>query len=220
MRIDLHNHTAYSPDSRVSPRETVAMARRRGLQGVAITDHNSIGGIAEAEDAADSEFLVIPGLEVSSRDGHILAYGIREIVPRDRSPTETVEEIVARGGVAVAAHPYRFWSGLGELGLRQARFLAYETLNARTLRGGNARADRMAGEQGLGRTGGSDSHFLDEIGAASTVFDSNLSSVDAVLEAIARAATKAEGRSRGAAVTGRYVAKSVSEWMVRGFRRI
>src|SRR5438046_143444 len=126
----------YSPDSRVSPTDLVACARQLRLDGIAITDHNSVAGIREAE-AAAGDLIILPGIEISTRSGHVIAYGVREPIPRDLSVGETVERITALGGVAVAAHPYRFWSGVGEAALSKARFAAYETCNARTLRRGN-----------------------------------------------------------------------------------
>ena len=220
MLLDLHNHTLHSPDSRVRPKDLVEAATRAGLGGVAVTDHNAVSGIAEAEAAADASFLVLPGIEISTADGHVLAYGIRELIPRNLSVTETIEQIEALGGVAVAAHPYRFWSGLGEEGLVQGRFPAYETANARTLRRGNERARLTARRLRIGETGGSDSHFLEEIAMAATVIDGDPSGIDGVLQAIGQGKTTSRGRNRGPAATARYVSKCVSEWMVRGFRRI
>jgi predicted metal-dependent phosphoesterase TrpH len=220
MRLDLHNHTRYSPDSRVAPADLVRVARKAGLDGVAITDHNAVGGIREAEEAAGTEFVVIPGLEISTKSGHVLAYGIREVVPRDLSVAETVRRIEAIGGVAVAAHPYRFWSGLGEAALSEASFVAYETCNARTLRGGNERARALALARKVGQTGGSDSHFLDEVGQAITTLDSGIVRPEEVVELLEARKTSAEGRSRGASATVRYVTKAVGEWIFRGMRRI
>ena len=220
MLLDLHNHTRYSPDSRVAPAELVAAARRIGLQGLAITDHNAVAGIAEAEAAAGKDFVILPGIEVSSASGHILGYGVREVVPRDLGVAETVERITALGGVAVAAHPFRFWSGLGEDALGQARFPAYETSNARTLRGGNARARERAKSSQVGETGGSDSHFLDEVARAVTAFDAGITSSDGLLEVIARGKTRSQGFDRDAGGTLRYVPKAIREWIGRGMRRI
>ncbi len=220
MLLDLHNHTRYSPDSRVSPADLVATARRAGLGGVAITDHNAVGGVREAQEAAGSGFLVVPGLEVSTVSGHVLAYGVREVVPRDRSVAETVERITALGGVAVAAHPFRFWSGLGGKALAEARFSAFETTNARTLRRGNVRARRQAHEARVGETGGSDSHFLDEVARAATIVEAEAASVDDVLQLLGQGKTRSQGLDRGAAGTLRYVPKAVGEWLGRGMRRI
>ncbi|MGQ0797554.1 MAG: CehA/McbA family metallohydrolase [Methanobacteriota archaeon] len=220
MLLDLHNHTRYSPDSRVAPRDLVERARHRGLQGLAVTDHNSIGGLREAEGAAGDRFVVIPAVEVSTRDGHVLAYGVREPVPRDLGVVETIERIVALGGVAVAAHPYRFWSGLGPVATTSGRFHAYETANARTLRRGNVRAKALARARRVGETGGSDAHFLDEVGLATTSIDAGALDVDGVLQAIAQGRSTVTGRDRGAAATPRYVAKCIGEWLLRGMRRI
>lgn len=220
MLLDLHNHTRYSPDSRVAPGELVAAARRLGLEGLAITDHNAVGGIREAESAAGDGFLVVPGIEVSTASGHVLGYGVREVVPRDLSVAETVERIVALGGIAVAAHPFRFWSGLGGEALGEARFPAYETMNARTLRRGNRRARERARAAKVGETGGSDSHYLDEVARAATVVETGITSLDGVLQMLSQGGTKAQGTSRGVGGTLRYVPKAVSEWMGRGMRRM
>ena len=220
MLLDLHNHTRYSPDSRVSPAELVTVARRIGLQGIAITDHNAVSGIREAREAAGEGFLVLPGTEVSTRDGHLLAYGVDEAVARDLSVGETVERITALGGVAVAAHPYRFWSGLGEDALGQARFPAFETCNGRTLKWGNGRARAKARAVHVGETGGSDSHFLDEVARAVTSVNSGPTHEGDVLQALAQGKTKAQGFDRGAAGTARYVTKALSEWLLRGMKRI
>ncbi len=218
MRLDLHNHTAYSPDSRVRPADLVSAARRAALDGLAITDHNAVGGVREAEEAAGTGFLVLPGIEISTAAGHVLAYGIREVVPRDLSVAETVERVTALGGVAVAAHPYRFWSGIGEAALLEAPFPAYETANARTLRRGNVRARARAHESRVGETGGSDSHFLDEVARAVTVVDA--ATVEDVLQRVGQGKTRSEGADRGAAGTLRYVPKAVGEWLARGMHRI
>src|SRR3989442_359556 len=93
MLLDLHNHTRYSPDSRVDPAELVKLARKIRLAGVAVTDHNSVGGIAAAEQAAGRDFLVIPAIEVSTKSRPVLWYGIRGIVLR----VDDVLQLLAQG---------------------------------------------------------------------------------------------------------------------------
>jgi predicted metal-dependent phosphoesterase TrpH len=220
MLLDLHNHTYFSPDSRVSPADLVARAKTEGVGGLAVTDHNSVRGIRDAEAAAGRDLVIIPATEVSTRSGHVLAYGVRREIPRDLSVAETVERIVALGGVAVAAHPYRFWSGLGEPAVFEAPFPALETCNSRTLRRGNARAAETARERKVGQTGGSDSHFLDEVARAVTVVNGGVLGVDDVLQALGQGRTSAKGIDRGASATVRYVSKCVGEWLLRGMRRI
>ncbi len=215
MFFDLHNHTRHSPDSRVAPKELVALGQRAGLAGIAITDHNSTSAIREATEAVRGDFLVIPGIEVSTRSGHVLGYGVGKVVPRGLSV-----RIVAAGGVPVAAHPFRFWSGLGDEGLAETSFPAHETRNGRTLRRGNERAHERARALRVGETGGSDSHFLDEVAKALTVIDAGDLPLDDVLQELGQGKTTAQGTDRGAGATARYVTKAVSEWIGRGMRRI
>jgi len=222
MRLDLHTHSRHSPDSRLDPRDIVRQAKSLGLDGIALTDHNAIAGVKEAKEySKDLEgFVVIGAIEVSTTEGHILAYGVNEMIPRDLSPQETVERIIAQGGVAVAAHPYRFWSGLGEKVTLETPFAIYEVQNARTSKRGNGRATDLAARGGKGRTGGSDGHFIDEIGRAVTVLDERLQKEDDILQALSGKRTDVAGTDRGPRATMRYVPKSIVEWMGRGFRRI
>jgi hypothetical protein len=78
----------------------------------------------------------------------------------------------------------------------------------------------MAVARKVGQTGGSDSHFLDEIGRAVTLIDSGCVRAEDVVEILRARKTSAEGRSRGASATARYVTKAVGEWLLRGMRRI
>ncbi|HEV8595357.1 MAG TPA: CehA/McbA family metallohydrolase [Thermoplasmata archaeon] len=220
MRLDLHMHSRYSPDSKLDPIEMVKVAKARGLDGIAITDHNAVDGAKKARAYGDSAgVLVIVATEVSTADGHVLAYGVDQTLPRDRSARETVEDTLALAGVPVAAHPYRFWSGLGEEETLASSFAAYEAQNARTLRRGNTRAQSLAAAQRVGLTGGSDAHFYHEIGRAVTIVDGG-STEGEVLEALRGGTTHAEGTDRGAGATAQYVTKAVGEWIARGFRRI
>jgi len=220
VRVDLHSHSRFSPDSALDPVEMVKVAKVRGLDGLAITDHNAVAGAAAAREYARSVgLLVIRGTEVSTEDGHVLAYGVAEPIPRGLGSRETVDRILALGGLPVAAHPFRFWSGLGETQTVGPPFAAYEVQNARTLRRGNARARALAANRGVGAVGGSDAHFLDEIGRAVTLVE-GVSTEEEVLEAIRRGRAQAEGVDRGGRATVRYVTKAVGEWMLRGFHRI
>jgi len=221
MRLDLHTHSLYSPDSRLAPIDLVKHAKAAGLDGIAVTDHNSLGGARMAHEYARGMkgFVVLRGLEISAREGHVLAYGVRSEVPRGMGTRETVERVEALGGVAVAAHPYRFWSGLGEAETLRGRFAAFETQNARTLGGGNARAQDLARLHGVGGTGGSDAHFQDEVGRAWCRFEPSGTEGD-LLGQLARRTTRGEGTNRTARGTMRYVPKAIGEWALRGFRRI
>ncbi len=197
------------------------VARARGLHGLAVTDHNSLGGSQEAlELARGSDLVVVRGMEISSRDGHILAYGVDEEVPRGLNAAETVQRIEDLGGLAVAAHPYRFWSGLREEDVRAARFQAVEALNSRSVTRHNRRAGALGRELQLPVTGGSDAHRLADIGRALVTIPKGAESEEEVLQALRRGEGRLAGSSRTFGRTLRYVGKSVSEWIFRGFRKI
>jgi len=183
VKVDLHVHTVYSSDSLITLEQLVFWAKRRGLSAVAVTDHNCVEGALKM--AKEKNFLVIPGTEVTSRDGHIVALNVREAIPRDLSADETVARIHAAGGIAVACHPFALFKGsLGEH--TSGKFDAIETINAsaspfkRSVR----KAEEVAARFGLPRVAGTDAHYAPAIGYAYTVVDAELS-VDAVVKAIA-----------------------------------
>lgn len=180
---DLHIHTHFS-DGTDSPIGVLSSARRAGLDVIAITDHDAIEGALEAAAVAESlgpTPQVVVGEEVSSRDGHILALFIRELVPADLSAEETVAAIHAQGGLAVAAHPY--WRvgregrtgrvyAVGEL-IAEVAFDAIEVINGGftpSMVAANARAGRRAQELGRTVVGGSDAHVRHAVGWAHTRF--------------------------------------------------
>lgn len=170
MRFDIHVHSCFS-DGLPTPREIVEHCRKIGLDGVAITDHDAIEGSLEALKYATSDFIVIPGMEVSAREGHILALGIRRPVESRLSAEETVRRIHELGGIAIAAHPYDIYrNGVGDL-ITTIGFDAVEVVNGHTF--GNSRNPvEMALEAKLPMVGGTDAHSLGEIGNVSIVTDS------------------------------------------------
>lgn len=222
MRIDIHIHSSYSSDGRVSPEEILRHAKKIELDGIAITDHNEIKGSVKLwkENKNTKAFVVIPGMEVSSIEGHILALGVMELIPRGQTPEETIQKITDLGGVAIASHPYRFWSGLGEERVRKSKFEVIEVMNSRSLKKENIKAKKLAKELGCGRTGGSDSHSLTHLGNAYTKFENPSSNTDDILEQIKKGRTKGEGTNRKRSETPRYAAGCVYLWFKRGMRRI
>ena len=169
MRIDLHCHTCYSRDSLMSFDALVRAMDRRGLDMVAITDHNTMAGAREFSARAPERFLI--GEEVKSAHGDLLAFFIKEEVPPGLSPEETIARVHAQGGLVGAAHPLD--SGRGEaLGAEmlerihpQLDFI--EVFNARThLARSNRRAQEMASRWRLPGSAGSDAHGAFEVGRA------------------------------------------------------
>lgn len=220
MRLDLHIHSNCSRDGTGSAKEIVERCKRLGLDGLAVADHNAIEGSLEAYNMASGLGLVaVRAVEVSAREGHVLAYGVREIVPRGLSVAETIDRVRALGGIAVAAHPKRFPSGMGLDLAERERFDAIEVLNGGSSRRSNRLARQVAELRNAPMTGGSDAHELDQIGKAYTVIEDG-SSEDQVIESIRRGRTAVGGRSRSTGEGVMYSIETLVEWLKGDLKRI
>ncbi|MCK4455614.1 MAG: PHP domain-containing protein, partial [Thermoplasmata archaeon] len=95
MKMDLHIHSAFSSDGSEKPKDIVTYARKMGLDGIAILDHNEIRGSLRAYEMCKGfdDFLVVRGVEVSTEAGHIVAYGVDELIPTRLTIEETAEKI-------------------------------------------------------------------------------------------------------------------------------
>jgi hypothetical protein len=179
-RYDLQVHTDASPCARSSPEAVVAAAVEAGLDGVAVTDHDTVANVAAVREHAPSDLAVVPGVEVTTTQGHLLALGVED-TPPTADPLEVADWVHDRGGVAVLSHPFdtlreHYRTDLDAL----ARAVdAVEGINSRcVLPRFNGRARSFAAAHGLSTTGGSDAHFPMEVGRAYTEVDGDL--VDAV----------------------------------------
>jgi len=170
MKIDMHVHSKYSVDGKVEPVDVVRWARKIGLSGVAITDHNEIRGALLARDYArgNRDFTVLVGEEISTSHGHLLAYNITERIEKGLSPEETIERVNDQGGFAVAAHPGRFPNGMKRSKIRELEINGIEVLNGYSVPHKNWRARKLAYEMDRGMVGGSDAHRLKDVGRAFT----------------------------------------------------
>lgn len=171
IRADLHNHTWYSRDSILSPARMLARARERGLQVIAVTDHNTTSGALVTRDLAlreVPEVRVIVGEEVRAREGEVLGLFLTEDVPRGLSASETIDRIHSQGGLAGAPHPFDpFRHGLGRAGLSSVidKLDFIEGLNARmTIERHNEEARGFATQRGTPLTAASDAHSAREVG--------------------------------------------------------
>jgi len=220
MRADLHIHTHHSGDSNQKLEDIFREAQLRGLGGVAICDHNTIRGSLEAVRLAPKDVIVLKGIEVTSDEGHILALNVSEDIPRGRSAAETIDLIHTQGGIAVAAHPYRAWSGLGRKVIEANHFDAIEVMNGRNTKNGNRMSMKLATRLNKPFTGGSDAHRPESIGDAYTVFFDDVTSAEEMVKAIMSKQVMVEGTGRNRKETLRYGSKSIAKWMSRGMKRL
>lgn len=186
LACDLHVHTRFSKDGESSVEAVLARAREVGLAAVAITDHDTLEGVRYAARLADPPALVIPGIEVSTADGHLIALGVAEPVPRGRPVIETIDLVHAQGGLAILPHPYHRLRHA--VGFREHDALAaadaVEVFNSRYIFGSaNQKAGRRAARLGKPAVGGSDSHHARYVGFGRTLVDAE-PEVDAILAAI------------------------------------
>lgn len=219
MKIDMHVHSRYSEDGSAEIEEIIRAAKRKGLDGIAITDHNTIDGWDEAIRLGKKYgIIVVRGEEVSSKEGHILAYGISHKIEKGMSADETVKEIKQAGGVAVAAHPFRVSNGVGGNVVRHINFDCVEAINSWSPPYINRKAEKLAKSLGLPVTGGSDAHRTDDIGRAYTVFPDDVKSEYDVIKSMKQGRVSAGGSSQewGALLSESY--KKLIRWVKRGRR--
>ncbi len=205
MKIDLHSHSVYSKhpiwrnEAFGTPKQMIKMAVKKGLSGLAITDHDSVKGTLKGLEYAKTlkNFLFVPGVEVSSRDGHILALGIKENIPKRLPAQETIDRIHDLGGLAIAPHPYAGWPRTSSLKdtVRRCRFDAIEVINGGTRISAMRKAYRVAKELGLPITAGSDSHYWKDLGQIYNIIDCD--SIDSLFRAIKKGKVIPKGRPFG-----------------------
>lgn len=189
LKLDLHVHTVGSPDAHTKIEDLPKIITARGLDGVAVTEHDNF------DPPSFSDVLIVPGVEISSRDGHVLALGVKEKIPPRLPADETVERIHDQGGIAIIPHPYDPVSERVKIARLKVRPDAVETVNADALSFYicNWLARRDARKFRLPEVGGSDSHIPQSIGDAYTVIDSPSRNVKDVLEAIKAGKVHPEG---------------------------
>jgi len=174
------------------------MAKKRGLHGIAITNHNAVTNLTPVSQVLEKDFLLVPGIEVSTADGHLLGIGVTELVPRHLPAPETAEKIREVGGLAVAAHPFSILGKKIDLNIiEKGKFDGMEVMNASYPFFGYQvrRGLKLAEQLHLPRTGGSDSHILNTVGDAYTVLEADSLTVQAVLEALRNNRVRPEGRA-------------------------
>jgi predicted metal-dependent phosphoesterase TrpH len=178
MRYDLHVHTKYSGESNLDIARLLDSAKKKGLNGVAVTDHNTIKGALKALKAnKDKDFEVIVGEEISIDGGcHLLGYYLNEAL-KSTDLFEAIDELKQQGALIVPAHPLDFVRhNFGKSILKgiAKNVDAIEAINGREPFFFLKSALRFAKKYKLAMTGGSDAHFAFEIGRITTEFEGDL----------------------------------------------
>ncbi|MEM2026512.1 MAG: CehA/McbA family metallohydrolase [Candidatus Bathyarchaeia archaeon] len=220
LKLDLHVHTRYSGDSSITLEDLRVQVKAKGLNGVAVTDHNTVEGAVKAaktvkaiDNRGKHAIIVIPGVEVSTRQGHVLGINVTTPIPPSLSIKETIERIHDAGGIAIAAHPQAFFKkGIG----LNRRIVSYgldaiEVINSSVLpfRLSTNKCRKFAIEHGLPQTAGSDSHFPEAIGLAYTLIRSCDESIDGIIESIRKGLTEPVGKGTPISLRLKYTLKNL-----------
>ena len=190
MLIDLHAHTwPRSHDSVLNPDDLIVRAKQAGLDAVCFTEHDTVWDMKSVEELrAKHNFLVLAGVEISTDDGHILAFGIDRYVFGMHRSRELASYAERSEGVLVAAHPYRrqmpwfsrnddeYQSALDKASRNPAYqyVAALEELNGRGSEKENEFSMRLAKMMTLPGTAGTDSHAISDIGKVATYFEKEI----------------------------------------------
>lgn len=167
LKLEFHCHTNASKDSLTRPEDLVRAARKKGLDRLVITDHNSIAGAVAAQ-RLDPE-LVIVGEEIMTTRGEILAAYVTEEIPAGLTPLETIRILREQGAFISVSHPFDEWrkGGWKEADLLEiiSHVDAIEIFNSRCMDPRfNQRAMAFAEKHNLPGTVGSDAHAIFEVG--------------------------------------------------------
>lgn len=200
MKIDLHCHTRYSHDNLFDPRDLIQEAVEKGLDGVCITDHFSVEASLPVQALPRPEgFLVLRGVEISTRQGHVLAFGPLDDAWNvwgkhlDLDLDRVAASIKNQGGICVPAHPFRGLEGLEAAAFDTSRFDAVETMNGFNSQKANERAREMALKHRMPQTGGSDCHGEGQVGKAYTLFEKRINSMAGLVGEIKAGRCRAMG---------------------------
>jgi len=169
MRVELHCHTYHSEDSLMTPAQILRTCDARGIDRIAITDHNTLTGAQQAADLAPHRVII--GEEIMTTQGELLAFFVSERVPPGLTPGEAIARLRKQRAVISVSHPFdRLRKGSWQRPALLAilpEVDALEVFNARTWSAiPNRQAAQLAEKHGLLATAGSDAHAPCEIGRA------------------------------------------------------
>ena len=167
----------------------IKVAIKRGLDGLAIVDHNNVkGSLAAKKIAKGYKFTIINGSEITTKSGDLIALGIKENVPIFLTLEEAIEKIHDLGGIAIAPHPFGRYLLRKCIGNEAIKTDAIEVFNSTLTKPANNKALVLSERFKTGKSAGSDAHSTREVGNAGIVCNSD------PLEAIVKNKVKIFGR--------------------------
>lgn len=185
MLFDFHVHTRISPCSSLDLQDILTHARSRGLDGVCITDHDTMDIRNFCREGIQRDGLcIIFGMEYSTSEGDFLIFGPFEGVPAGLSAKEILTEVDKSGGVAIAAHPCRKNRPVMEYVIREGYCRIVEGINGRNQKHENQMALSLYQKCPVSFLGGSDSHTLEELGAVATRFGGRIRTRSDLIKAV------------------------------------
>ncbi|MDG3003840.1 PHP domain-containing protein [Paludisphaera mucosa] len=200
MKFDHHLHTSrHSPDSVMDPWKMLDQARKIGLDGVVITEHDhqwEADELAELNRAGKG-LKVFSGVEVSAREGHFLVYGLPDLdeVGPGIGVGELLKVVDRLGAAIVAAHPFRWLQPFDEIVARHgAAFHGVEYVSNNVTAETRAQADTLLAKSPMARTGSSDAHDVDTLGCYYSEFDGPIESMADFVAALRRGAVSPRHR--------------------------
>ncbi|MDD1776027.1 MAG: PHP domain-containing protein [Candidatus Methanomethylicus sp.] len=216
LRIDLHVHSDSSGDGISSISEIVKIAKAKGLDGVAITDHDLV---LDRETAAritrESGILVIGGVEVSAKEGHVLVFDPKRKFPEGTPIQDIVQNALEEGSAVVISHPTDPLShGVGSVVVKSLSHLRMplEVLNSSTMHRYNLGASILADELSLPKCGGSDAHLAEAVGDAFTVVEASSCSLEDVVDAIRKGRVAPGGSQTKKSLAAKTVLKRIGKY--------
>lgn len=210
LKLDLHIHSTYSPDSYNSIDMINSRINEIGFHGYALADHDTMNGLDEAL-SKSGDLVFVPAMEVSAKSAHVLVLDPSETIPVGLRVPEVVDLAHDQGALAILAHPYglpRSWpimfdvekSGLDAIEVANSAQVPYEVICYLN--------QRLADKLELPVTGGSDSHIPGTIGRSFTLVESESMDYHDVIKAIKLGRTKIDGSHT-----------KIGEWFEKNFSR-
>ncbi len=176
-KYDLHVHSYFSKCSVIKPEEILRIAKERGLNGIAITDHDTLKAYPILKKLnKDKDFEIIPGEEISTNQGHLLGLYLKKEI-KSRDLLEAIDEIHAQGGIAITPHPFTImsWHNLTyPLSKLKGKIDAVEAFNSRNFSHYNNLVQKEVARLGFAQVGSSDAHLKIDIGNGYTLFEGDL----------------------------------------------